>query len=64
MDEKEQRVTVAEGWAQCPVCRRNRRLARVPPETEGQNIVWWCKNCKTEIIVDIERGQSVKRRSP
>lgn len=57
-------VQVVGGWAQCPVCRRNRRLARVLPETEGKNIAWFCKDCKQEIIVDIERGQSVERRSP
>ena len=58
------RIAVKDGWAQCPVCRRNRRLAKVLPETEGKNIPWFCRDCKTEIIVNIERGQSVERRSP
>ena len=57
-------VLVKDGWAVCPVCKRNKRLARVLPETEGKSVVWWCKDCRSEIIVDIARGQSVERRSP
>ena len=48
----------------CPVCRRNRRLIRITPETEAKGLPVFCRDCKSEIILDIERGQSVERRSP
>ena len=56
-------IPVRNGWAVCPACKRNFRLAKVLPETEGTAVVWYCRDCKTEIIVDIAKGQSVERRS-
>lgn len=33
-------------------------------DTEASGLPVYCRDCKTEIILDIERGRSVKRRSP
>lgn len=58
------KLTVKNGWVTCPVCKRNRRLIRIEPETEAQALPVFCRDCKCEIILNIERGQSVERRSP
>ena len=58
------RLTVEDGWVTCPVCKRNRRLLRVSPDTTAQALPVFCRDCKHEIILDIDRGQSVERRSP
>ena len=55
-------ITVG-GRVRCPVCKAPTTLM-VTPETSGKNIPAYCRDCKTEIILNIERGQSVKRRSP
>ena len=57
------KLTVKDGWLQCPVCRRNRRLMRVRPDTEGQRIPVYCRDCKTELIIDIREGQCFESRS-
>ena len=61
---KRGKLAVKDGWVTCPVCRRNRRLIRITPETEAQALPVFCRDCKSEIILNIERGQSVERRSP
>lgn len=58
------KLTVKDGWISCPVCRRNKRLLRITPETEAKGLPVFCRDCKAEIILDIARGQSVERRSP
>ena len=58
------KLTVTDGWVACPVCKRNRRLLRVEPDTAATALPVFCRDCKTEIILNIERGQSVERRSP
>lgn len=62
--EKYDRLNVKDGWVTCPVCRRNKRLLRVMPETEATALPVYCRDCKTELILNIARGQSVERRSP
>ena len=57
-------LVVKNGWLTCPVCRRNRRLMRIAFDTEARNLHVYCTDCKTELILDIARGQSVERRSP
>ena len=62
--QKSGKLTVKDGWVACPVCRRNRRLIRIDPNTEATDLPVFCRDCKSEIILNIERGQSVERRSP
>ena len=56
-------LTVQDGWLVCPHCRRNRRLMRIPPDAQAHRIAVWCRECKHEIILDIDRGQSFESRS-
>lgn len=58
------KLTVKDGWVACPVCKRNHRLIRVGPETEARNLPIYCRDCKSTVILNIDRGQSVERRSP
>lgn len=58
------KLIVRDGWVTCPVCLRNKHLLRIDPDTEATALPVYCRDCKTEIIVNIARGQSVERRSP
>lgn len=58
------KLVVKDGWISCPVCGRNHHLLRITSETEARGLPVYCRTCKQEIILDIERGQSVKRQSP
>lgn len=58
------KLVVKDGWVTCPVCKRNHRLIRVEPETEARNLPIFCRDCKSTVILNIDRGQSVERRSP
>ena len=50
-------LTVRDGYLVCPTCRRNRRLIQVRPDTSATHLVVFCRDCKTEHIMDIDRGQ-------
>ena len=50
------KLDVKNGWVTCPVCKRNHRLLRVGPETVARGLPVFCRDCKTEIILDIDRG--------
>lgn len=56
------KLIVRNGWVICPKCR-NKRLLRLDVETQAQGLPVYCRGCKTEFILDITRGRSVKRRS-
>lgn len=58
------KLIVKNGWVTCPNCKRNHRLLRVEPETEARNLPIFCRDCKSTVILNIDRGQSVERRSP
>ena len=58
------KLIVKDGWVACPVCLRNKHLLRIGPDTEATALPVYCRDCKSEIIVNIARGQSVERRSP
>lgn len=57
------KLIVSNGWVACPVCRRNKRLLHVLPETEARNLELYCRDCKSCVQVNIAKGQSVERRS-
>lgn len=38
-------------------------MFRLDEETEARKLPVYCRDCKTEFILDITRGQSVERRS-
>ena len=61
---KPAKLVVKDGWVTCPVCKRNHRLLRVDPETEASNLPVYCRTCRSEFVLNIDRGQSVKRQSP
>lgn len=56
-------LTVRDGFLSCPVCRRNRRLIRILPDTQARRLAVFCRDCKTELIVDIDKGQCFESRS-
>ena len=56
------KIEVTDGWVTCPCCHRNHRLLRVTPETTAHRLPIYCRNCKSEIILEIN-GLSVKRLS-
>ena len=56
-------LTVRDGYLECPKCRRNRRLMKIPPNAQAHGIVVFCRDCKTEHIVDIFEGQCFESRS-
>ena len=50
-------LAVRDGYLICPICRRNTRLIQVRPETEAWSLTVFCRMCKSEIKIDIEKGQ-------
>lgn len=56
-------IPVKNGWLSCPLCNREHRLLRVYPDTEAKNLRVYCRTCRNEIKLDIDRGQSEKRQS-
>ena len=49
-------LTVEDGYLICPVCRQNRKLQPVTPETRATRLPVYCRRCKHRIVVDIENG--------
>lgn len=58
------KLAVKDGWITCPSCGRNHRLLKIDDDTTATHLRVYCRTCRTEIILDIEQGQSVKRQSP
>ena len=56
-------LTVKDGYLVCPICRRNKRVMRINPDTVATRVVAYCRDCKTKSIVDIDRGQCFESRS-
>ena len=54
---------VRDGFLICPICRRNKRLMRIDPQTRAVHLAVWCRDCKSEIILDIDQGQCFESRS-
>ena len=56
-------LTVKGGWLICPVCKRNKHVSRIPPDATGTRIAVFCRDCKTEFRIDIDKGQCFESRS-
>lgn len=56
-------LTVKDGYLGCPHCLQNKRLLQVRPNTMAENLTLYCRFCKTETIVDIDKGQCFESRS-
>lgn len=52
-----------DGFIACPKCLRNKKLQRIPPEMEAKGLPVYCRDCKSEVILDIAKGQRVELRS-
>lgn len=55
------KLIVKDGWLICPFCRR-RKILQVRPETTAKNLIVYCRDCRTETMVDIEQGQCFESR--
>ncbi len=56
-------VAVKDGYPVCPVCR-GRMVPKILPTTSGKNIPAFCRKCKSEIVLNIVRGQCSRSPSP
>jgi uncharacterized protein YbaR (Trm112 family) len=50
-----------KGSVTCPFC--NKKIARIEPDTEANNLPLFCRFCKREYIVDIRRERP-ERQTP
>ena len=57
------KLTIKNGWLTCPICKRNHRLLRITDATRARGLPVYCRTCRSEVILDIDEGQSVKRQS-
>lgn len=49
------------GMVRCPICKAPTTL-KVSERTSGENVIAYCRRCKTETLVNIDHGQC--SRSP
>lgn len=56
------KIPVKDGWIACPRCKRNRRLHKIEPDTTARNLPVFCRDCKTEFLIDVEKGECFERR--
>lgn len=56
-------LTVRGGYLECPTCRRNKRLMRIRPDTLAHRVIAYCRDCKTEHVIEIFEGQCFESRS-
>lgn len=66
LQDKEKRgrmLTVEDGWLVCPFCKLNRRVMKIDPDTVAMRLPAYCRSCKREFRVDIQKGQSFKSQS-
>lgn len=55
-------LPVEKGYLVCPYCLRNKKMVRVRPDTRAETLQVFCRDCKREMIVDIEKGQCFESR--
>lgn len=63
MDRERDKLTVKDDYPVCPVCR-SKMTPKVLPVTSGRNVPAFCRRCKSEILLDIDRGQCFRSPSP
>lgn len=56
-------MPVKDGWLACPTCRRNKRLLKIDSDTRAEALPVFCRDCKTQYKIDIDRGQCFESRS-
>ena len=56
-------VTVKDDHPVCPVCKGKMNL-KIQANTSGRNIPAFCRRCKNELLLDIDRGQCSRSPSP
>lgn len=56
-------LSVRDGFLVCPRCRRNRKVIRIYPDTAAVNLAVFCRTCKAEFKIDIDKGQCFFSRS-
>lgn len=54
------KLSVVNGFVGCPECGY-RQLLKIRPDTEARCLQVFCRRCKREILLDIDKGESVKR---
>ena len=59
---KHGKLVVKNGWITCPVCQGNHSLLRIRDDTEARHLPVYCRTCRTELILNIDKGQSVQRQ--
>lgn len=52
-------LTVQDGWIHCPCCS-NKRLKRLYPDETAENLSLFCRDCKTEIRVNIDKSRVLR----
>lgn len=57
--EKGAALIPKDGWLACPACRRNGRLMKITDVTEARSLIVYCRRCRQEIVLDIDKGQQV-----
>lgn len=55
------KLNTKDGWLLCPSCRR-RKVLQVRPDTTAKNLIVYCRDCRTETMVDIDQGQCFQSR--
>ena len=56
------RLDIKNGWISCPGCGRH--LLRITEGTTADQLPVYCRGCRQEIVLHIERGLSARRLSP
>ena len=57
------RLVTGETYLICTKCKRNHRLMKILPDTNGRHVLAYCRDCKSEIELDIVEGQCFESRS-
>lgn len=60
--EHDKLIVVKDGRIVCPICRKRIQEVAVGPNTTARGLQVFCRSCKHETIVDIDKGQCRKGR--